>query len=121
MLLQKSARRAKDLKRSGNKTERYSAYTRTEPVDSDPEQHERLENDQLTDYSSSDESLDDPPSATPPTDRSPNKLATPKVTAISEEQKETLNKSDLTEYSMEDRDEDYDADYMLEASTLENY
>ena len=37
-------------------------------------------------------------STTPPRDRPPNKLATPKVTAISEKQKETLNKSDLTEY-----------------------
>ena len=63
----------------------------------------------------------------------PNKLATPKVTAISEEQNEAFNKSDLTDgepstqdppvdaYSVEDFDEDYYLDYGLEDSNLENY
>ena len=63
-------------------------------------------------------------SVTPTKDGTPSKLATPKVTAISEEQKETLNKSDLTEDSEENFDQE---DYLgiwsdgLAASNLGNY
>ena len=63
-------------------------------------------------------------SSTPTRDRATNKLATPKVTAISEEQKEALNKSDLTEDSEENFDQE---DYLgiwsdgLADSNLGNY
>ena len=63
----------------------------------------------------------------------PDKLATPKVSAISEEQKETFKNSDLTDEKLStqdpsidtDSEEDFDqGDYLaygLEDSNLENY
>jgi len=45
MLLQKPTRKGRDLKYSENGTERYPTYTRTRSADTDPEEHQRLEND----------------------------------------------------------------------------